>query len=76
MRKMKLNTLQRGICLICLVAVGVSALTGCSGTSERAGVTDAVKDVPDMDHLKTKPGENKTQAFKRAFRQSAPGVGE
>jgi len=71
-KKMKLNTLLRGVSLICIAAVGVSALTGCSGTSERAGVTDTVKDVPDVSHLKPKAGETNKMAFKRAFSQSAP----
>jgi len=72
MKKMKLNTLLHGVSLVCIAAVGVSALSGCSGTSERTGVTDAVKPVPDMANIKPKEGETKKMSFKRAFSQSAP----
>jgi hypothetical protein len=74
--KMKLNTVLRVASLFCIATLGTIALIGCSGTPERAGVTDTVKPIPDMQHLDTKPGESKVMAFKKAFRQSAPGVGQ
>jgi len=76
MIKMKLNTLLRGVSLLCIAAVGVSALTGCGGPPPRMGNAELDKDMPDMGHLKVKPGEAKPMAIKRAFRDSAPGIGE